>query len=247
MESNVSFQDALVARTKLFRDAIEDLVFSFDGVTYDPLAYAWDAHEQYLRRYVHQGVPVFFLGMNPGPFGMAQTGVPFGEINAVRNWLSIDGYIGKPVVEHPGRPVLGYQTVRSEVSGKRFWGLMEQRYGSAKSFFETNCVMNYCPLVFLDAGARAKNITPDKLPKPERLALEGVCDAYLSDVLAMVGSPMWIGIGKYAQDKLQRMLPQVGGEHTVGVILHPSPGNPQANDDWSGKVARSLLQMGAWS
>ena len=33
---------------------------------------------------------VVFLGMNPGPFGMAQVGVPFGEVAAVRDWLRID-------------------------------------------------------------------------------------------------------------------------------------------------------------
>ena len=38
---------------------------------------------------------------NPGPYGMAQTGVPFGEIPAVRDWMGISGLVGKPDPEHP--------------------------------------------------------------------------------------------------------------------------------------------------
>ncbi|MCL1859942.1 MAG: single-stranded DNA-binding protein, partial [Proteobacteria bacterium] len=51
---------------------------------YNPLDYAWNVHERYLRRYGDGRKRVVFLGMNPGPFGMAQTGVPFGEVAAVR-------------------------------------------------------------------------------------------------------------------------------------------------------------------
>ena len=40
---------------------------------YNPLAYAWRAHEQYLRAYGAPPKRVVFLGMNPGPFGMVQT------------------------------------------------------------------------------------------------------------------------------------------------------------------------------
>ena len=56
---------------------------------YNPLVYAWAPHEAYLRRFGGARKRVVFLGMNPGPFGMAQTGVPFGEIAAVRGWLRI--------------------------------------------------------------------------------------------------------------------------------------------------------------
>ena len=45
---------------------------------YNPLTYAWDTFEQYLRKYAGGRKRVLFLGMNPGPWGMTQTGVPFG-------------------------------------------------------------------------------------------------------------------------------------------------------------------------
>ena len=42
---------------------------------YNPLEYAWDTHRCYVEKYCGGGQSVLFLGMNPGPFGMAQTGV----------------------------------------------------------------------------------------------------------------------------------------------------------------------------
>ena len=44
---------------------------------YNPMEYAWDPHSNYVQRYCSTQKPVLFLGMNPGPFGMAQTGVSF--------------------------------------------------------------------------------------------------------------------------------------------------------------------------
>ena len=40
---------------------------------YNPLDYARIPHEEYLRRYAAGEKTAVFLGMNPGPFGMAQT------------------------------------------------------------------------------------------------------------------------------------------------------------------------------
>lgn len=45
---------------------------------YNPLEYAWETHRCYAERYCRggpRGQRVLFLGMNPGPYGMAQTGV----------------------------------------------------------------------------------------------------------------------------------------------------------------------------
>ena len=77
--------------------AVEKLKFA-PPVThvYNPLLYAWKGHELYLRRFGGTPKDIIFLGMNPGPFGMAQTGVPFGEIAAVRDWMNIQAVIGRP-------------------------------------------------------------------------------------------------------------------------------------------------------
>lgn len=42
---------------------------------YNPLEYAWETHRCYVENYCRGGQRILFLGMNPGPFGMAQTGV----------------------------------------------------------------------------------------------------------------------------------------------------------------------------
>ena len=47
---------------------------------YNPLDYARRSHEAYLKKYGSSLRRVVLVGMNPGPFGMAQTGVPFGDV-----------------------------------------------------------------------------------------------------------------------------------------------------------------------
>ena len=56
---------------------------------YLPTEYAWDRHREYLARFACTKKRVLLMGMNPGPWGMAQTGVPFGEIPSVRDWMGI--------------------------------------------------------------------------------------------------------------------------------------------------------------
>lgn len=240
----MDFTQKLLERTKEFSAQIDELNFTFDGYIYNPLAYAWQAHELYLSQYVHPKAKAFFLGMNPGPFGMMQTGVPFGEINFVKNWMKIQMPVGKPEKEHPNRPVLGFDCPRSEGSGKRFWGLFSQRYPNAADFFAINTVFNYCPLGFLEPGKTAKNFTPDHLPREERAALEHLCDAYLADILELIDPEILIGVGKYAQTKLEKVNTKDG--RVISSIIHPSPGNPQANKGWNEKTTDKLIELGVW-
>src|SRR6267378_7882249 len=144
---------------------------------YDPLDYARRPHAAYLDAYAGSRKRVVFLGMNPGPFGMAQTGVPFGDVCAVRDFLRIQAPVGRPGSEHPKRPVHGFACVRSEVSGTRLWGAIRARFGTAARFFADHFVANYCPLLFLEESGR--NRTPDKLPAAERDALYRACDRHL--------------------------------------------------------------------
>ena len=240
------FTEELVARTKRFSDEVDTLTFTFPGYVYNPLSYAWKMHAAYLCRFVHERVHVFFLGMNPGPFGMAQTGIPFGEIGAVRDWMQLSHPIGKPLQEHPARPVRGLAIGRSEVSGKRLWSLMARRFGSPERFFATHAVMNYCPLVFIDEGKTGKNVIPEKLPKQERAALEACCDRYLDDVVALVRPSHLVGIGRYAERKLHGTVDRLGMPTTVTSIIHPSPGNPQANAGWDEAVIAHLEERRIW-
>jgi single-strand selective monofunctional uracil DNA glycosylase len=207
---------------------------------YDPLEYAREPLERYFERYGQGRKEAIFLGMNPGPFGMAQTGVPFGEIAHVRDWLRIEGRVGKPPVEHPKRPVLGFDCHRSEVSGARIWGWARQTFGTPERFFARFFVANYCPLVFMEASGR--NLTPDKLPRAEREPLFAACDRALRR-LVEIWEPEWvIGVGAFAEGRAKEALAGTG--IFVGRILHPSPASPLANNGWAQTVETTLREMG---
>jgi single-strand selective monofunctional uracil DNA glycosylase len=205
---------------------------------YNPLDYARATHEAYLRRYARVGVEALLVGMNPGPWGMAQTGVPFGEVSAVRDWLGLEGRVGRPNPEHPRRPVEGFACARREESGRRVWGWARERFGSPSAFFERFFVWNYCPLCFLEAGGR--NRTPDKLPKAEREALFLVCDRALAQVVAHLKPRLVIGIGAFAAERAHIATEGV----PVGSVLHPSPASPAANRGWASQVERQLEALG---
>jgi len=209
---------------------------------YNPLDYAWPAHESYLRKYGGGCKRVVFLGMNPGPFGMVQTGVPFGEVAAVRDWLKIRAAIGQPPRQNPRRPVLGFDCHRSEVSGRRLWGLFAERFGSPGRFFRDHFVANYCPLAFCTASGC--NQTPDKLPRAERDRLFAACDAHLLRLVEIL-QPEWVvGIGAFAASRARLLC--AGPKIRVGAILHPSPASPAANRNWAEIVTAELIGLGIW-
>jgi single-strand selective monofunctional uracil DNA glycosylase len=207
---------------------------------YHPLRYAWAPHREYIRRFAAGPKAVLFLGMNPGPFGMAQTGVPFGEVEHVRDWLRIEAAVGRPEREHPRRPVEGFACTRSEVSGARLWGAVAQHYGKPERFFARAYVANYCPLLFLEASGR--NRTPDALPRAESAPLFELCDAHLRRLAAAL-RPRWvIGIGVFAESRAAAALAD-GGARVAG-ILHPSPASPAANRGWAAAAAAQLRELG---
>ena len=220
---------------------------SLDGLTfaehvYNPLDYAWAAHREYLRRYANGRKRVVFLGMNPGPFGMVQTGVPFGEIAAVRDWLGIEVTFEPPASQHPKRPVTGFACTRSEISGRRLWGFFRERYGTAEVFFEEHTVLNYCPLAFMDE--RGRNRTPDRLPASEREQLFRACDQHLRDVVRIL-DPVWlVGIGGFAARRAELAL--AAEPVKIGRLEHPSPANPRANRDWPALATAQLTEQGVW-
>lgn len=208
---------------------------------YNPLDYAWEVHCNYLQRYGNGNKRVVFLGMNPGPFGMAQTGVPFGEIAAVRDWLGLEGPVGKPARENPRRPVEGFACQRGEVSGQRLWGLFRERFGTPEAFFAEHFVANYCPLVFFEEG---RNLTPDKLPAREAEPLQAACDAHLRAMIEALAPEWVIGVGAWAEKRATLAL--AGLPVRFGRILHPSPASPAANRGWAPAATRQLVELGIW-
>ncbi|KAG2467607.1 SMUG1 glycosylase, partial [Polypterus senegalus] len=206
---------------------------------YNPLVYAWDLHLCYVNKYCQAHKTVLFLGMNPGPFGMAQTGVPFGEVQFVRDWLQITGEVTRPEVEHPKRPIQGLNCQRSEVSGARFWGFFQKLCVTPAVFFRNCFVHNLCPLVFMNESG--KNLTPSDLPAAQREKLLQMCDEALCQVVQALGVSTVIGIGKLAETRARKALCTAGMETRVVGIMHPSPRNPQANKGWE-EITRNRLE-----
>jgi single-strand selective monofunctional uracil DNA glycosylase len=234
----------LVAVSRELSAAVSRLRFSAPvAYVYAPLEYARGPHEHYLERFGTGKKEVLLVGMNPGPFGMAQTGVPFGDVGMVKRFLGIEGRVDKPAREHPGRPVLGFSCPRGEVSGQRLWGFAEASFGTAARFFERFFVWNYCPLAFLEESAR--NRTPDKLPKSEQAALFAACDAALVRIVSELGVSDVVGIGAFAHGRAERALS--GLPFRVGTVLHPSPASPRANRGWDRLARKELRELGiAW-
>lgn len=207
---------------------------------YNPLEYARAPHEAYLKAWGKPPKQTLFLGMNPGPFGMAQTGVPFGDVRMVREWLRVEGPVGRPQNEHPKRAISGFSCKRSEVSGTRLWTWAKDRFETPERFFANNFVVNYCPLIFLEASGR--NLTPDKLPAHERTPLFAACDEALRCIVEILKPRFIIGVGAFAMERAKTALPSFKG--TIGTILHPSPASPKANRGWAKLAEAELAELG---
>ncbi len=207
---------------------------------YRPLEYAWEPHAAYLRRYGGGPREVLLMGMNPGPWGMTQTGVPFGEVTVVRDWLGITGEVLRPNPQHPRRLVEGFACRRSEVSGRRLWGWARDRFGRPERFFARFFVLNYCPLLFLEESGR--NVTPAELPAAEGAVLAAICDRALRRAVDVLEPRLVVGVGRFAEAAARRALGRTGVQ--VGGILHPSPASPAANRDWANQAECQLRELG---
>lgn len=238
----MSLADRLIAAERRLCTELEGMRFG-GAVThvYNPLVHASIPHRRYVRRFGNAPKRVVFLGMNPGPWGMVQTGIPFGEVHHVRDWMQIDGRVVRPANEHPKRPVLGFACERSEVSGARLWSAIAEHWGRPERFFEVGFVTNYCPLVFMEESGR--NRTPDKLAPRERTPLFEACDRLLLRTIELLQPEIVVGVGRFARDRAQVVL---SGDDSVrvGEVLHPSPASPMANRGWAPQAARQLQALG---
>lgn len=233
----------MISSARALRNAVSSLKFGAPVThVYNPLEYAWAGHEAYVRAFGNGPKRVVFFGMNPGPWGMAQTGVPFGEVNAVRDWMKLRAQIGRPNPEHPKRPVLGLDCPRCEISGQRLWGLFARRFGEAPNFFAEHFVVNYCPLAFMEESGL--NRTPDKLPRAEVEKLFAACDRHLATVVKILRPEWVIGVGGFALKRAQEALGSGGPK--LGTIPHPSPANPAANRNWAEMASEALRRLGVW-
>ncbi len=236
-----SAEAAILAAADSLAAACDDLRFgSHAAFVYNPLRYARRGFAEYVRRYGAGPKRFVLVGMNPGPFGMVQTGVPFGHVGLVRDWMGIDVPIERPAREHPKRPVHGFACTRSEVSGERLWGWARATFGEARNFFAEWFVLNYCPLAFVETGGR--NLTPDKLPSGERAALFEACDRALAECVEALEPEWLLGVGAFAAGRAAPLARRRG--IPTGAIPHPSPASPTANRGWSQAASDALASLG---
>ncbi len=215
--------------------SVGELAFRTPSHVYNPLQYAWPAQSEYLRRFATHKGRVILLGMNPGPWGMAQTGVPFGDVVMVHDWMGIEAPLAPPLPEqHEKYPIMGFVCHRREGSGSRLWGWARDRFGSAENFFERFFVWNYCPLLFLKDG---RNLTPEKLRKEEAEPLVAACNTALKVLVEALEPAAVVGVGRYAQRRAEE---EVGETVPVGYLPHPSPASPAANRGWAGLAEDAL-------
>lgn len=190
----------------------------------NPLDYAWGFHEQFIDKWSGFGATTLLLGMNPGPYGMAQTGVPFGATAMARDILQIEERdVKTPPDAHPKRPIEGLSMERQEVSGTRFWSMLSDHYGSTEAIFSNIFVVNHCPLLIL--GETGRNVTPVDLPKSTIEPVLKACDRHLKSVVDIMGIETVVGVGNYAKKRAQSVLTDVH----IDAMWHPSPASPLAN------------------
>ena len=210
----------------------------------NPLDYAWEMACAYIRRHAPPGhrVEALFVGMNPGPWGMAQTGVPFGSPDMVRDFLKLEAPIRSPGRMHPKRPILGLESPRSEVSGTRLWGGVRASFGTPDAFFKRFFVANYCPLLFQnETGA---NVTPNRIPSALWEEIAPPCGRHLRRLVKALSPRIVIGVGQWATKEIRKAMKSLDHPPDVGTILHPSPSSPAANRGWLEQARRQLDALG---
>ena len=236
----------LIHATIALREELRGMTFpSPADFVYSPLDYAWASHEAYLRRFSSSGPKqVLFLGMNPGPFGMAQTGIPFGEVAAVRDWMGLEHPVTQPDRQHPAKKVTGFACTRSEVSGRRLWGLFQQRFGTPENFFQDHWVHNYNPLLFLENTKIGRNVVPEELPAESIAPVNAACDRFLYELVSALEIKTVVGVGGYAETRAREALD--GLPIKFAKVLHPSPASPVANRGWAEAATKELIAQGVW-
>ncbi|HTM44057.1 MAG TPA: uracil-DNA glycosylase family protein, partial [Polyangiaceae bacterium] len=133
----------------------------------------------------------------------------------------------------------------SEVSGTRLWGWAKDRFETPQRFFERFFILNYCPLVFMEASAR--NLTPDKLPAKEQRELFAHCDRALAGAIQHLRPRFVIGVGQFARARAEQVVQALPDDYkkvTVGGMLHPSPASPKANRGWAQAAEQDLKDLG---
>ena len=206
----------------------------FVDYVYNPLIYAWEPHKAFIELGGNKGAKTILLGMNPGPHGMGQMGIPFAATSIVRDLFKIRNLpVLQPEKIHPKRKVIGLGWHKEEISGTRLWNALIDYYGTTENIFSKVFVVNHCPLMFFK-GVNATNVTPDKIPGETIKKIIQRCDIYLKDIVEIMQIETVIGVGKYSKKRAEIALKDT--KVNLKSCWHPSPASPLANKnkgrDW---------------
>ncbi|XP_017084729.2 single-strand selective monofunctional uracil-DNA glycosylase [Drosophila eugracilis] len=203
---------------------------------YNPIVYASQLHCDYMRLYLDGPKKLVFIGMNPGPNGMAQTGIPFGNVRTVKVLMKLAGSVDQPPVIHPKRPIAGLECRIEEPSGVRLWELFLRLAGNMETFSRQCYVHNFCPLVFYDEAG--KNLTPSELKGPYKSQVRDLCLGALEEQLILLKPEVIVPVGEYVHAALKRSLYCKSNSVSVLRLPHPSPRSVN-NTDWPKRLRDS--------
>ena len=148
-------------------------------------------------------------------------------------------------VVRDGKKVTGFACHRSEVSGRRLWGLFHERFGQPERFFAEHLVHNYCPLLFLENTKLGRNAVPEELPAEAIAPVNAACDRLLRVMVESLGVTTVVGVGGYAEERARVALEGLLVRYAK--VPHPSPANPVANRGWSAAATKALVEQGVWA
>jgi len=191
----------------------------------DPTSYAFGNYTRFMQLAASGPRLALFVGMNPGPHGMAQTGIPFGDVDTARVLLggadTIDPLPGLRAASGAAWDCKGLAYHRGEQSGMRLWSALSQLCGSPQAALERCCIVNYCPLYMV--GPELENITPSDLPRRHDItrALEAACDEHLRQLVLGLEVKTVLSFGSYAHASARRALS--GFPVDFYTTPHPSP------------------------
>jgi len=239
--------DQILAASDRLSERLAALPPVGDLVALDPTRYCRSAWAAYLQMAARLGC-VLVVGMNPGPHGMAQTGVPFtdpwivdeldlqapradvppADIPAVGSWRHRS---------HRARGVLGS---KREESAKRLWPLLREICApyaavgpSADKIAEATrrvcnevLLVNALPICWLDPAG--KNVSAEQVekraPAQVREGLRDLVNEWLQAVADILRPAAVIGVGRWARE----FVTDLDVDHFVEIpfrdgIKHPSP------------------------
>ena len=131
---------------------------------WNPGSYGAPWHRVFREIYPLRERPILMFGLNPGPYGMGQTGIPFTDVRRLRQCLPKMALTLRERGREPRVPGLAPRSLRRfftrefESSAVRVYRFLELGWGSAEKGWRSVGVANSCPLLFLDPEGR--NQTP---------------------------------------------------------------------------------------